>query len=502
MARKRKQHDAPAPGAEHLAAAPAPESAVLAPWPQVDKFPIVIGSQITLNTISAFLRLATSGYRREYVDLLDELIERDPGAFAAVSQRVLTVAGARWDLTPPELPPDDPRKVRAREICDDTRKRIGGIADLRASLADLAWAIYYGPTGAEIAWDRRPDGWWPTRLHFLHSRRISYPDPLSWSPHIWDAGGTTGTERTAGAFGLRIDAYPGKFIVHVPHVRSDYPTRDGLGRELAYWLALKGMAARSGTAYLERFGKPWVWASYASNNAGTPQQASPDDVTMADQAARGIGAGVLSAATLPDSIQLKLLSAAGSTGVTHQEFLAYCDQQIATCVRGSTFTTAPGKYGAKGTAETARKGEQEVARYDAACLAETLRHDLVAWIVRLNHPDDQDLTPLLTLRVDEEPGADGLMQLAKDGVSIGLPVDADRLAYRAGLDLVPSTDDAPRVCRLVKPSDPDPDPSPDAPDADAPDDREPDDAPDPPARPDPSAGATPISEDDAGAARL
>ena len=38
--------------------------------------------------------------------------------------------------------------------------------------------------------------------------------------------------------------HPGKFIVHAPQIRGDYPTREGLGRQLAYWFALKLIATR------------------------------------------------------------------------------------------------------------------------------------------------------------------------------------------------------------------------------------------------------------------
>lgn len=458
---------------------------MLAPWGQVEKFPTVLGSQITLATIASYLRLATTGYRREFVDLLDELLERDPSTYAALAQRVLTVAGARLDLTPAELPPGDKRTQRAQEICDDTRRRLAGIADLRASLAELAWAIYYGPTGAEIAWDRRADGWHPTRLHFLHSRRIAYPDPMSWAVHVWDAGAITGAERTAGAVGLRVEDYPGKFVVHVPHVRADYPTRDGLGRQLVYWMALKGMAARSATAYLERFGKPWATASFTTSSTGQPQQATPDDVTKAQQAVVGLGAGTLSGATLPDSVKLELLAATGSVGLTHDEFLKLCDDQITRCVRGSTFTTSPGKFGAKGTAETARKGEQEIARFDAGNLAQTLKRDLVVWVVALNHPGEEDLTPQVALRVDEEPKPLDLLVQAEKAVTIGMPVDADHLAERTGQKLVPAPDNQPRVCVLATArapqaptvADPDPAPTPTSPSEDKGDDGDEDDNP-------------------------
>ena len=127
-----------------------------------------------------------------------------------------------------------------------------------------------------------------------------------------------------------------------------------------------------------------------------------------------------------------------------------CTTQIATCIRGSTFTSTSTKYGNRAQSDTARKGEQELARFDAGNLGETLTRDLVRWVVQLNWPDEADLAPSLVLHVDEEPGPDEILTTAQKAVAIGVPVDADKLAHRTGLDVVPAPDDQPRACFVAK----------------------------------------------------
>src|SRR5512135_438292 len=107
----------PKPKAATAAAAglpPAPGDAPLAPFPNFDRYPVVIGSNLTLQYISSVFRLATTGYRREYVDVLDELLERDPATYAVYAQRVFGVAGARWTVEPAEC--EESERDEAEEI--------------------------------------------------------------------------------------------------------------------------------------------------------------------------------------------------------------------------------------------------------------------------------------------------------------------------------------------------------------------------------------------------
>lgn len=424
---------------------PAPQAAKLAPWPHVDRYPTVLGSNLTLSSISSAFRLAQTGYRQQYVDVLNELIEREPHGFAVISQRILTVAGGRVELVPPECA--DSEMERAEEIADACRRMVLSLPGLAQSLAALLWAIYYGVSTAETSWSKTSGLWQPTRLHFVHPRRLSYPDQFSWELRIWDqglvmpiqSGKGYGTERI---FGLRVDDYPGKFVVHTPQLRGDYPTRDGLGRELAYWFAIKSIAARGAPAYLERFARPWPIAYYATQDDGKPRAAQDADKMLADSAVASLGTGTLSSATLPDSIRIALEGAGGSgTGrpvLTYEQWIAICNAEISKVVLSQTFTTETGKFGSRSTADTGEQSQLRNAVYDAAALAETLKRDLVQWIVRLNWPEDIHLTPTVVIHVEDEPDANQRLELAAKAAQFGIPVDADAMADILGLPVVPN----------------------------------------------------------------
>ena len=47
----------------------------IAPQPLSDRYPVVVGQSLSLSYIASVFRLATTGYRQQYVDLLNELLD-------------------------------------------------------------------------------------------------------------------------------------------------------------------------------------------------------------------------------------------------------------------------------------------------------------------------------------------------------------------------------------------------------------------------------------------
>jgi phage gp29-like protein len=421
-------------------AEPRPDKAGLAPYPAIDRYPTILGSNVSLAYISSVFRLCLTGYRREFVDLLDELLERDPHTYAVVAQRVHAVSGGRIQVTPAETKPGSADEKKAADIAAMVDKCIRRIPDLQQSIAKLQWGgIFYGVGCAEISWGKDDLGWRPTMLHWVHSRRLAYPDAGSWSVRIWDQGMVSSfdvkDDPTSQLFGIKCEDFPGKFVVHTPSVRGNYPTRDGLGREVAYWSALKLMGARGAAQYIERFGKPWTVAYYSTKDDGIPREADEDDIKAGDAAARALGIGSLANATLPDSVKLDIFGpakTAPSRQLLHVMFVNACNGEISKAVLGQTDTTEAGPNGSRSATETRKEGTMELYRYDAACLADTLERSVVRWIVRLNFPADEHLCPKLLIQ-SEKPDLDALLDRSIKAAGAGAVVDADRVCEEVGV---------------------------------------------------------------------
>jgi phage gp29-like protein len=430
----------------------------LAPWPNIDRYPTVIGSNLTLTYLSSVFRLSQTGYRQQYVDVLDELLERDGHAFAVLSQRILGVAGARMSFEPAKC--DESEAEKAREIAADCEAAIMALPERRESLAALLWGIYYGVSAAEIEWSNTTvdSKWMPIRLHWIHSRRLAYPDPRSWNVRIWDLGmveswSTIGKDPTSQLFGISPQDFPGKFIIHSPQLRGDYPTRDGLGRECAYWMAIKLMGARSLSNFVERFGKPWPIGYYRTTDEEQPRAATDDDKIVLDVALKGIGAGSLGSATLPDSVKIGLdgpTSGTLPTSLPQAQLIELCNAETSKAVLGQTDTVEASSNGSRAATETRKDGTLELYRYDAACLCDTLKRDLVWWYVHLNYPGLEHLTPTPKLDVEPPPDRKAEAAIGLIAVQMGMPVDADKMAAKIDVPLVDKDDPEARRCAWVK----------------------------------------------------
>lgn len=431
--------------------------AVLAPPPLIDRYPTLVGTNLTLTYLASVYRLALTGYRREYVDALGEILDRDPHLLAVMVQRVFTVAGGRISITP-----SDPTNRKAKKIAQEVDKRIRLIPDLAQSLATLLFSgLFYGIGACEIAWRYDKSSWWPTRLGFIHSRRLSYPDPADWELHIWDqgqlypwaAGAGVDVGPTARMFGIRANDFPGKFVVCTPQLRADYPTREGCGRVVGIWSALKSMGARGAAQFIERFAKPWAIGTFATTPDGKPRAAEQGDVSAADAALRAIGAGSLAGVTLPDSVKLELQQVLSKGNITHKEWIDLCNAEESKGVLGQTGTTEEGQHGGFAAKRVMKTGSDQLARFDALTVASILKRDLVDWMVRYNWPADLDKSPNVAIIVDPDPDPGTVLDNAAKAVAIGAQVDHDKVLAAAGLPVIQQGDTEARVLVPVKPVD-------------------------------------------------
>lgn len=423
------------------------QDARLAPWPTVDRFPTVQGTNLNLQYVAMVFRSCTTGYRRLYVDMLDELLEMEPHCYTLLFQRNAAVACARMEITPP---PGLEKDAEAMKAADLVRDQLENLNDRVQSFSDLLWATYYAVGCTENMWDTDGKEFRVTSCEWIHPRRIGYPSLASWDPHIWDEGSVRGygiepsreaqTSAIQRLFGIRIPDYPDKFTVYAPRLRNDYPTREGIGRELAVYMLLKRMVIRTSAQDFERFIKPWIIAYY--NTSALPgvesRAALPEDIDEAKRASLQGGLGALFAAVLPNSIKLDALKIEAILNPI--DFANYLEDSMTKAVLGQTYTVQPGKFGSKGTAQVGKNQELERYRFDATLFGECIRRNLAKPMCRHNSIDERK-APRIVLHPEDDPDGLSLMQAADLGTGMGVPIDKHRLAKSAGLPVTNKTDD-------------------------------------------------------------
>lgn len=431
-------------------------SQLLARPPVIDRFPFVIGQNLTSAYLTSAYRLATSGWRYQMVDLLNELLEHDGHARAVTRQRVLSVAGGRIEVLPADLRKDHPDIDVAKRYADEFAEEFAGIPNRTQAISQLNWGVIYGVSALEIDWEYSASQWSIRNLASVHTRRLNYPNPTTWDLHIYDQGlvgpGFSMGE-TTGVYGLRIADFPGKFVVHTPALNADYPTRDGEGRYIGILMLLKRSVLRASAQDFERTIRPWVLGYFNRDAEQTPggqkprSVATPEDIVVLERALDALGSGAMSRAALPDSVQVELLRAASAMSAT--EFLSFLNREMSKAMLGQAFTTEPGANGNLSTSQTAKEGTMEIMRYDGRCLGDTLERDLAWPWLQLRHPEaKRRLLPRVVVHVDETPDPDKIMAIAVRGAAMDLPIDADKLAEQTGLELVPALD--PMVPRRVR----------------------------------------------------
>ena len=397
--------------------------------PYNDRFQTTWGSSLTPQGVTTVLQNADAGFLFLLADLLDECRERDGHLQAELQKRELRVAGADWEIMPPEG-----SGARGETIAKWVSARLREIesrSDLARSfpeaIADLQGAVYQGRTGLEVEWEGDAFGWMvPRSLYFLHPRRFTYA--TDWTLHLWDASGTSpgvfepvNTEDPFGIYpGLPLRAFPpGKFIVHRPRVRGVYPTREGLGRLLVWWSTFKRFAVRDFLAFAEWAGRGLRLGTFATGRGPLGEfKASPEDKAILEEVLNAMSSA--SPAVFADTTRPEIKDAPQNNDV-HDRLVSLCNAEISKATVGGTLGSDSGARGARSLGEVHERNELMIAKADAASINATLVRDLIRPMVSMNFGPD---APVPWIRFVVEPSEDtnALAERLERAVRIGVKV--------------------------------------------------------------------------------
>ena len=147
------------------------------------------------------------------------------------------------------------------------------------------------------------------------------------------------------------------------------------------WIYLfKNLVTKDAVVYSERFGMPARLGKYSPG-------ATEEDKSLLLRATAALGSDA--AAIIPDSMQIDLVTAkagGGQRGVEiYETLLRYFDSAMSKAVLGQDFTTElPKQGGSRAAAQVGKDVRDDILRWDATRLAETLTRDLVRPVVDLN----------------------------------------------------------------------------------------------------------------------
>ncbi len=359
---------------------------------------------LTPDRLAAALAAADSGEPRDLLTLAGEMEERQVRYGDVLGVRKRAVQGI-------EITVDSVSDADADTALADEVREIVADAAIGAAVAGALDGLGKGFSCVEILWDRSGKQWTPAEYIWRDPRWFRWDRENPFSLNLLTAANPSDGE----------PLQPGKWIVHVPPLRSGIPARGGLARRVAALYVVASWALADWSGWLEVYGRPVRLGRYGPD-------AKADEIALLLRALSGLGAD--NAAAIPESMGVELLEASrSSSSDAYERLLRWVDEQVAVAVLGQSATTqgTPGRLGSDSAQQEVRA---DILRADCQDLARTLTRDLAKPYVYFNHGASRS-APRIRLRPRERQDMEALARvatlLARHGARIEQSVILDKI---------------------------------------------------------------------------
>lgn len=385
--------------------------------------------------LTAMLRGASAGDPFQYLELAEEMEEKDLHYLAVIGVRKNAVAQLELRVEAASAAADD------RRAADLIREALSsGAIDMSASVGDLLDALGKGFSVAEIIWDTEGASWMPVELKWRDPRwflfdwirgdellvRGAEKHQAREASHFKGMGGfdyemmQPMTERLA----------PYKFVVHVSKAKAGLPIRGGLARAAAWAYLFKNYIIKDWVTYAEVYGHPLRIGKYQTGATRAEKQNLLSIVS---------NLGSDAAAVIPESMAIEFAQTSQPASADiYIKMCEYLDAQVSKAVLGQTLTTEiSGASGSRAAAEVHDSVRREIVSADVRRLEGTLARQLVRPIIDLNM-GPQRVYPKLRFIVEDTLDRREVVEtagmLADRGASISIAALLERLGLPPAQD--------------------------------------------------------------------
>lgn len=362
-----------------------------------------VATGLTPERLATILRNCVRGDLHDYLTLAEEMEERFPHYAAVLAVRKHAIAGIAPVVT------GDSAKAAGEKVTAavDTLIADPAFPDL---VQDLLDGIAKGYSVCEIIWERRGELFWPREYVWRDPKYFTF-DAISRSTlRLAELGMIDGVELP-----------PGKFICHMPRLKSGIPIRAGLARSVAWMFMLASFTLKDWAIFLDIYGMPIRVGKYHPN-------ATPDERRALLRAVTQIAADA--GAIIPESMAIEFIETKASGSAPFEDAARHFNGEVSKLVIGQTQTSDHGSSRAQAVVHNEIRLEIKIA--DARQMAKTINRDLVAWFVALNFGADVP-RPVVDFPVPKPADIAVLAAALAELVPLGLQVDQNEVRAKLGL---------------------------------------------------------------------
>lgn len=372
---------------------------------------------LTPQRLASILREAEDGDPERYMQLAEEMEEKDPHYLSVLGTRKRQVS--QLDITVDAASEDDPDDQANAELV--TKLNDSGAID--EVLFDMLDAVGKGFSVSEVIWNFGANLWMPEAIEWVDPRFIDWDRATRRTPLLIDDAGQ------------RQSLTPGKFLFLQIKAKSGIPIRSGIARAVAFNWMCKSFTVKDWIQFLEVYGLPLRVGKY-------PQGASDDDINALLRAISQIGSDA--AGVIPQSMMIEFVKsdAQANAGPLFGGAADYFDKQTSKVVLGQTGTT-DGTPGQLGGGDQHTEVRRDIERADAKALMTCINRQLIRPFIDLNR-GPQKRYPWLWIGRPESKDAKLMADVAAILVPMGAEIDANQITSAAGFT------DPPKNARLLR----------------------------------------------------
>lgn len=363
-----------------------------------------VANGLTPQRLANILRDAAENDATDFLTLAEEMEERDGHYGSVLSTRKSTVCNVGPLV---EAASDDSKDKEIAQAVEDLIKTPTFID----AMEDMLDALGKGYSVVEVIWRTDANRWTPVDFIWRDPRFFQFDTTTRRQLRVRVDGLEDGPELARG-----------KWIGHVPKIKSGRPIRQGLARLSAWAWLIKSYTLKDWLQFVDVFGMPLRVGRYHSG-------ANEDDKRALLRAVRMIA--VDAAAIIPQGMEIEFHKVESGRGESVFGALAgYVDAQISKAVLGQTMTTDDGASLAQ--AQVHNEVRLDIKKKDARQLSNTINRDLIEPFVDLNF-GSQKAYPKFRIPIDDPDDLDALSNQLSRVVPLGLRVSQKEVRDRFGL---------------------------------------------------------------------